>query len=87
MRTTTYWKAKCLDDHDCYSLRAETKKDVERMLKDNGCVRGHNFDGQACWVERESNYPRFALPEKVQINYTSRIDLIRQLRGEEACDL
>jgi len=27
----TYWKCKCLDDHDCYSIRAKTRKEaVER---------------------------------------------------------
>jgi len=31
----TYWVAKCLDDHECYSIRAKTrKKVVERVLRD-----------------------------------------------------
>ena len=23
-----YWKCKCLDDHDCYSIRAKTRKEA-----------------------------------------------------------
>lgn len=84
MKTTTYWKAKCLDDHDCYSLRARTKKEVMALIDAYGCTLSKNRDDEPCYVN--GDYPRFSLPVKVTLHYTDQMDLIQQLRGEGASD-
>lgn len=87
MKTTTYWKAKCRDDADCYSIRARTKREVLAELAEHGCRRGKDGYGEPCFVDGDDGVsPRFDLPEKVQINYTDQMDLIQQLRGEGGCD-
>jgi len=31
--TLTYWKAKCLNDADCYSIRTKTKKECLALIE------------------------------------------------------
>ena len=32
MRKITYWFARCLTDHECYSVRARTKAEAKQMV-------------------------------------------------------
>ncbi len=34
--TLTYWKARCLDDADCYSIRTKTKKECLAQIEARG---------------------------------------------------
>lgn len=33
MRKITYWFARCLTDHECYSVRTRTKAEAKQMVK------------------------------------------------------
>jgi len=39
----TYWKAACLYDSNCYSIRAKTKKECKRLLEEAGGA-GEDYD-------------------------------------------
>jgi hypothetical protein len=62
----TYWIAVCLDDSEVYNIRAKTKKDVLRILKDSG-----NPDGVG-----------FGKPRKVTVEYEDNFDLMEQCMSE-----
>ncbi len=47
----TYWKAECLDDHDCYSIRARTKKEC---TAERNAFRPERF-GEPVKIEIEYN--------------------------------
>lgn len=81
-KTTTYWKAKCLDDHDAYSIRCRTKREVLELLTEHGCRRGKHPDHGRCFVDAADGSARFDIPEKVEIHYYDQMDLIQQLTGE-----
>ena len=81
-KTTTYWKAPCLDDHDCYSLRARTKREVLAQLDEAATKRGKHPEHGRCFIDNGSGAARFGIPEKVEIHYHDQMDLIEQLTGE-----
>jgi len=84
LKTTTYWKAQCLDDHNCYSLRAQTKREVLELLEANGCEPLNHPDHGDCFGV--DGYARYAKPVKVEIQNDGQMDLIRQLLGEGGGD-
>lgn len=80
MKTTTYWKAQILDDHNAYSLRAPTKREVLALIAANGCEPIQHPDHGECFGV--DGYARYAKPEKIEIHNDGQMDLIRQLMGE-----
>jgi hypothetical protein len=82
MSTYTFWKADCLDDANCYSIRGKTKKEVLELLKNANCILSKDADGNPCFVDSDSPVPRFALPHKVTIQFEDRMGLINELMGE-----
>jgi hypothetical protein len=79
-KTLTYWKAECIDDNDCFSLRHDTKREVLAELKSEGLTLITDTYGDKVWADNGS--PRFMRPEKITVTYTTRIDLVQQLCGE-----
>jgi hypothetical protein len=69
-----YWKAECLDDHDCYSIRETTKKEVLARLTERKCML---IDGQY-----EGPDSKYTTPFKVQIEYKSGFDLLSMCLDE-----
>jgi hypothetical protein len=66
MSRLKYWKIRCLDDHDCYSIRRKTKK--EAMVDWASLLQ----DGSAKEVEDEEGFTEwkgFEPPRKIEINY------------------
>ena len=73
----TYWKAECLVDSDCCSIRERRRRDVIARLRsdDYGLTL---IDG--AWCDDNGN-PIYDQPVKVQIEYTNAFDLAMQLTG------
>jgi len=63
-----YWKAQCNFDHDCYSIRAKTKKECKRLIEEN-----------EEWGVSPGDYDE---PEKIVIEYKNAFDLVEILRSE-----
>lgn len=69
----TYWYAECLDDNDCYSIRAKTKKEALRQIEET------NKD-----YERSIYAPSFGPVEKIILSYEDAFDLMSACEGTEA---
>lgn len=67
-RKATYWKAKCLDDADVYSIRRRTKREVLKVLEA---------------FEREGSRDDYADPVQVFVEYASVLDLVFDAQSEE----
>jgi hypothetical protein len=67
MATLTYWKCKNLEDAECYSIRARTKREAAARRVEDG----------------EEHARRFSHPYKVVIEYADAFDLADQLVGWE----
>jgi len=51
--TLTYWKAPSLWDHNCYSIRAKTKKECKRLLEAEGGAGEYHGEIEKVVVEYE----------------------------------
>ena len=72
----TYYKVKCQNDSDVYSMREKTKKAIIERLKDE-----YNSDW---FIDKYADYNTEKIYIlKIQINYSDGFDLMDQLRGGE----
>ena len=66
MSRLKYWKIRCLDDHDCFSIRRKTKKEAmavwAALLADGSAREVEDDDGFTEWKG-------FEPPEKIEIHY------------------
>lgn len=69
-KTTTYWKCVNLSDDNAYSIRTKTRREAAREKEER---------------EREG-WGRYGDPVKVEVRYWDRMDLIRELLGENSGD-
>ena len=63
----TYWLAKCLDDHSCYSVRSKTKKGAQEERATLVEARGEASYGPV---------------EKIEVEYKDGFDLVYHALGE-----
>ena len=80
----TYYKIKCLDDSDIYSIREKTKRAVIETLKNaiqhNKSLKGGITSVQDSYQEYNSNLYQV---DKIVIKYKNSFDLLIALRGSE----
>jgi hypothetical protein len=82
VHTFTFWSARCLTDSSAYSLRAETKRQVEDRLKRRGLTKTLASGGEGfIWISHDKT-PFFQDAVKVEIHYLDRMDFVEQLLGE-----
>ena len=62
----TYWIARCIADHDCYSIRARTKKEVLALYNNPAIIDKKDFEA----------------PKKVIVEYSNSFDLLQQCLSE-----
>ncbi len=68
-----YWKAKRLDDADCYSIRTKTRKEGLEAIE--WCKENWSDTPSPSGVD-------FSKPYKVEIEYDSGFDLMRRSQEE-----
>lgn len=73
----TFWYAACLNDSDCYSIRAKTLKECRKLVALHGEEDGAEVDS-GDWHSRS----RFENPVKVIIEYRDGFDLMCQCCDE-----
>jgi len=62
----TYWCAPCLNDSECYSIRAKTKREAVEMVK----------------LYKASGGTRYGTIRKVTVEYASGFELLDQCLSE-----
>jgi len=80
--TTTYWKANCIDDHNAYSIRRRTKKEVLNALATLDLTLQAHADHDDKVFCTDEGYARFEAPEKIEIVNDGQMDLIQIVLGE-----
>ena len=74
----TYYKIKCINDSDIYSIREKTKRAVIETLKAE--IECNNMDTENIYQGYNSDlYP----VNKIVVEYKNSFDLLIQLRGSE----
>lgn len=75
-----YWVAKRIDDSECYSVRARTRREVLAELNDIGAVKRH-LDGKARYAT--SWGASYEPPKKVIAEAADKFELIFDLLSEQ----
>lgn len=70
----SYWYAPRLDDGDCYSIRAKTKREATEQLRKLEASFG---ESNSC--------PKFGPIVKVNVEYSNAFDLMSIYTGEGGC--
>lgn len=86
----TYWKADCLTDSDCYSIRTRTRREALEALHSEGLVKAYGGFAKRESVEAahergvEVDYweLRYGPLRKVTVEYESGFDLMEMCMSE-----